>query len=110
MLAPTLSERDTDIAEREAAGLRADLRSDCLDALLKDPTRRIPTPPGWGTVTVPAFDAVIDEMAGRDSDDMRARICTIVRLAAMQKGDVKLQEMALRFCMDVADKFAESGA
>jgi hypothetical protein len=106
MLPPTLTERDREVTLVRRRNVRSVLRAECLDALLKDPTRLIRTP-GWQGGEAPAFDVVIDEMAGRDADAMRARLCTIIRLAATQQGDAKLQEMALRFLGDIADSHAE---
>ena len=103
--ARTLAERDIEASiERAAAGFDS-LRAELMDALLNDPARRVLTP-GWGEGVAPAFDVVIDEMAGRDSDEMRLALCQIVRMAATQKGDEKLQLAALRFLGRVADAHA----
>jgi hypothetical protein len=106
MLPPTLTEHDREVTYKRRRNVRSVLRAECLDALLKDATRLIRTP-GWQGGEAPAFDVVIDEMAGRDADQMRARLCTILRLAATQQGDAKLQGMAVRFIGDIADAHAE---
>jgi hypothetical protein len=109
MLAPTLREKDREAERDESLAHHSDLFGEALDALLNDPTRKISTP-GWPRREAPAFDVLMDEMAGENSDEMRTRLARIVAWAATQAGDAKQQETALRFLMDVADAHADARA
>jgi hypothetical protein len=96
--------------EREVAAERKALLAECASALMNDPARVIRTP-GYGSGLHPAFDVLVDELAGIDSDAMRERLCRIVAGAAKQTADAKLQECALRFICDVCTShaFARAG-
>ncbi len=108
MLAPTLSEKTRDREIDEANAKYSDLFSELLSAFLECDPGRLVSSPGYGLGMTPAFDLLIEEMAGRNSDDMRSRLAYIVGAAARQKGDEALQVMALRFLRDVAHNHAEA--
>jgi hypothetical protein len=110
MYAETLTERDREARAIEVAAERKALLAEATSALLNDPARVIRTP-GFGSGLHPAFDILVDELAGVDSDAMRERLYRIVAGAAKQTGDAKLQECALRFIGDVCTShaFARAG-
>jgi NAD/NADP transhydrogenase beta subunit len=110
MYAETLTERDREARAIEVAAERKSLLAECTSALLNDPARVI-SAPGYGCGLAPAFDVLVDELAGIDSDAMRERLCWIVAGAARQTGDAMLQEAALRFLGDVCTShaFARAG-
>jgi hypothetical protein len=105
MLAPTLTERDREVRHVAVSAERRALLAESTDALLNDPARVVRAP-GYGSGLVPAFDLMVDELAGIDSDGMRERLARIVAGAAKQTGDARLQESALRFIGDVCQSHA----
>jgi hypothetical protein len=110
MFAETLTERDREARAIEVAAERKALLAEATSALLNDPARVVRAP-GYGSGLVPAFDLMVDELAGIDSDGMRERLARIVAGAARQTGDARLQESAARFILDVCTShaFARAG-
>jgi hypothetical protein len=105
MFAETLTEKDREARCTNIAAQRRELLAEATNALMNDPARVIRTP-GYGSGLHPAFDVLVDELAGVDSDAMRERLCWIVAGAAKQTDDARLQECALRFIGDVCTSHA----
>ncbi len=104
MLAPTLRERETVRAEAEYA----DLYRDMADAIFSLDPCRVISAPGWNRGVGVVFDLVYDEMAGVDSDWMRCAVTRIIGMAATQKDNGPLQELAMKVTTRLAEAHART--
>lgn len=90
-------------AESTYSALFGDLYRALIDC---DPGRMV-SAPGSDGGQIAAADAVYDELAGRDADEMRSRVAYVLGAAAVQTGDAALQHMALRLLSDLAHAYAD---
>jgi hypothetical protein len=91
----------------EAQARYESLFGELVSALLNDPTEKVSTP-GWPRGESPAFDVLIDEMSGVNSDEMRAHLARVLQIAATQRENQKLQELALGLVTKVSERYAEA--
>lgn len=112
MLAPTLGEKDREAASVCREARYTDLFGGLFTALVQCDPGRVVSAPGWDDGThkgeAPAFDLLVDELGGRDSDDLRSRMAYVLGAAAVQTGDAALQQMAVRLLSDIADRHASA--